>query len=143
MAKGTWQMPEKFLLKISKLHSSTDEIVPKVLSAGAEVVENNVRSNLSSVIGTGTKEESRSTGQLLAALGTSAARQDKDGDFNVKVGFSENRTDNKSNAMIAGVLEYGKQGQPPKPFLKPSKSKSKKACVSAMEKKLEEEIQKI
>lgn len=143
MAKGTWQMPEKFLLKISKLHSSTDEIVPKVLSAGAEVVENNVRSNLSSVIGTGTKEESRSTGQLLAALGTTAARQDKDGNFNVKVGFSENRTDGKNNAMIAGVLEYGKQGQLPKPFLKPAKSKSKKACVSAMERKLEEEIEKI
>lgn len=136
-------MPEEFLLKISKLQSATDEIVPRVLLAGAEVVEKQVRDNLSSVIGKGTKEESRSTGQLLAALGTTAARQDKDGNFNVKVGFSENRTDNKSNAMIAGVLEYGKQGQPPKPFLKPAKSKSKKACVSAMEKKLEEEIEKI
>lgn len=149
MAKGNWKMPEEFLLKISKLQSATDEVVPRVLLAGAEVVEKQVRDNLSSVIGKGTKEESRSTGQLLAALGTTAARQDKDGNYNVKVGFSENRTDarspggGKNNAMIAGVLEYGKQGQPPKPFLKPAKSKSKKICIAAMEKKLEEEIEKI
>lgn len=143
MAKGTWKMPEDFLLNIAKLGAATDEIVPKVLSAGAKVVEDKVRENLSSVIGKGNKEESRSTGQLLSALGTTAARQDKDGNFNVKIGFSENRTDGKSNSMIAGVLEYGKKGQPPRPFLKSAKSKSQKACVAAMEKKLNEEILKI
>lgn len=143
MAKVDFKMPEEFLLKISKLADKTDEIVPKVLAAGAEVVEKNVRSNLSAVVGKNTKGESRSTGQLLAALGTTAARQDKDGNFNVKVGFAENRTDGKSNAMIAGVLEYGKHGQPPKPFMKPAKRKFKKPCIQAMETKLDEEIKKI
>ena len=143
MAKAKFVAPEEFLLKISKLAEATDEIVPKVLAAGAEVVEKNVRSNLSAVIGKNTKGESRSTGELLAALGTSAARQDKDGNFNVKVGFAENRTDGKRNAMIASVLEYGKHGQPPKPFLKPAKTKSKDACIRAMKEKLEEEISKI
>ena len=142
MAKASYKIPEEFLSKISKLAEKTDEIVPKVLAAGAEVVEKNVRANLSSVIGKNTKEESRSTGQLLSALGTTAARQDRDGNFNVKVGFAENRTDGKSNAMIASVLEYGKQGQPPKPFLKPAKTKSRSSCIQAMEKKLEEEIKK-
>lgn len=143
MAKAKFVAPEEFLLKISKLAEATDEIVPKVLAAGAKVVEENVRSNLSAVIGKNTKTESRSTGELLAALGTTAARQDKDGNFNVKVGFAENRTDGKSNAMIAGVLEYGKSGQPPKPFLKPAKRNSKNGCIQAMEKKLDEEIKKI
>lgn len=143
MAKAKFVAPEEFLLKISKLAEATDEIVPKVLAAGAEVVERSVRSNLSAVIGKNTKGESRSTGELLAALGTTAARQDKDGNFNVKVGFAENRTDGKSNAMIAGVLEYGKHGQPPKPFMKPAKRKSKKPCIQAMEKKLEDEIKKL
>ncbi len=143
MARCSYKMHEDFLLKISKLAQATDEIVPKVLAAGAEVVERSVRSNLSAVIGKNTKGESRSTGELLAALGTTAARQDKDGNFNVKVGFAENRTDGKSNAMIAGVLEYGKHGQPPKPFLKPAKRKSKSGCVQAMEKKLDEEVKKI
>lgn len=143
MAKAAFKMPDEFLSKISKLADKTDEIVPKVLKAGADVVEDAVRDNLTAVIGNDTKEESRSTGQLLSALGTSAARQDSDGNFNVKVGFSENRTDGKKNAMLAGVLEYGKHGQPPKPFLKPAKTKSKNACIQAMENKLEEEIEKI
>ena len=143
MAKVDMKMPEEFLLKLSKLGEKTDEIIPKVLEAGGEVVEAKVKSNLQSVIGSGTKEESRSTGELLSALGVSSARQDKDGNFNVKVGFSEPRSDGKSNAMIAGVLEYGKSGQPPKPFLKPAKSGSKKACVDAMIAEFEKEVENI
>ena len=140
MAKATWKMPEDFLMKVSRLADKTDEILPKVLKAGAEVVEAKVRSNLASVIGKGTKKPSRSTGQLLSALGTSQARQDKNGDFNVKVGFSEPRSDGESNAKIAAILEYGKSGQPAKPFLKPAKSASKNAAIKAMKVKLESEV---
>jgi HK97 gp10 family phage protein len=140
VAKATYKLPEDFLLKVSKLADKTDEILPRVLQAGGEVVEAKVKSNLQSVIGSGTKEESRSTGELVGALGVSSARQDKNGDFNVKVGFSEPRSDGKSNAMIAGVLEYGKHGQPAKPFLKPAKSASKNACIEAMKAKLESEV---
>ena len=143
MAKAAFKMPEDFLLKLSRLGEKTDEIIPKVLEAGGEVVEAKVKSNLQSVIGSGTKEESRSTGELLSALGVSSARQDKNGNFNVKVGFSEPRSDGKSNAMIAGVLEYGKSGQSPKPFLKPAKSASKSACVDAMIAAFEEEVESI
>ena len=143
MAKAAFKMPEDFLLKLSRLGEKTDEIIPKVLEAGGEVVEAKVKSNLQAVIGSGTKEESRSTGELISALGVSSARQDKDGNFNVKVGFSEPRSDGKSNAMIAGVLEYGKSGQPPKPFLKPAKSASKNACVDAMIAAFEKEVENI
>ena len=143
MAKAAFKMPEDFLLKLSRLGEKTDEIIPKVLEAGGEVVEAKVKSNLQAVIGSSTKEESRSTGELLSALGVSSARQDKDGNFNVKVGFSEPRTDGKSNAMIAGVLEYGKSGQSPKPFLKPAKSASKSACVDAMIAAFEKEVENI
>ena len=143
MAKATFKMPEDFLLKLSRLQDRTDDIIPRVLKAGGEVVEAKIKSNLQSVIGKGTKEESRSTGELVSALGVSSAKQDRDGNFNVKVGFSEPRPDGKSNAMIAGVLEYGKHGQPPKPFLKPAKSASKKACVEAMVSAFEKEVEKI
>ena len=143
MAKATFKMPDEFLMKVSKLEELTDEILPRVLEAGAEVVEAKVRSNLSAAIGKGTKEPSRSTGELLSALGTSSAKQDRDGNFNVKVGFSEPRRDGDSNAKIATVLEYGKSGQPARPFLKPAKSASKSACIQAMEQKLTEEIDRI
>lgn len=143
MAKATFKMPDEFLMKVSKLEERTDEILPRVLEAGAEVVEAKVRSNLRAAIGKGTKDPSRSTGELLSALGTSSAKQDRDGNFNVKVGFSEPRRDGDSNAKIATVLEYGRSGQPARPFLKPAKTASKSACIQAMEQKLTEEIDKI
>ena len=143
MAEVAIKMPEGFLLKVSRLNDKTDEIVPRVLEAGGEVVEAKVKSNLQAVIGKDTKGKSRSTGELVSALGVSSARQDRNGNFNVKVGFSEPRLDGKSNAMIASVLEYGKSGQKPKPFLKPAKSASRKACIETMKQKLEKEVESI
>jgi hypothetical protein len=69
MAKVDFKMPEEFLLKVSRLAEKTDEIIPKVLEAGAEVVYDKVKSNLSSVVGKNTKVKSRSTGELESALG--------------------------------------------------------------------------
>jgi HK97 gp10 family phage protein len=140
MAKAMMKMPEDFLLKVSKLESKTDEIIPKVLESGAEVVEGKVRSNLSAVVGANTKLPSRSTGELESALGSSQARQDKNGNWNIKVGFDEPRSDGSSNAKIANILEYGKHGQPAKPFLKPAKSQSGKSCIDTMKAKMESEV---
>lgn len=143
MAKGEIKMPEEFLLKLSRLGERTDEILPKVLEAGGEVVLAKAKSNLASVIGKGTKVESRSTGELVSSLGVSSARQDRNGNFNVKVGFREPRSGGKSNAMIAGVLEYGKHGQPPKPFMKPARAQTKTAAIQTMQNKFDEEVGRI
>ena len=143
MAKVTMKMPEDFLQKVSRLNDKTDEIIPRVLKAGGEVVLDKVKSNLNSAVGRDTKYPSRSTGELSAALGISPALQDRDGNHNVKVGFSEPRRDGSSNAKIANIIEYGKAGQPAKPFLKPAKSTSRKQCIEAMKAKLDEEVNKI
>jgi HK97 gp10 family phage protein len=140
MAKASFKMPEDFLRKVSALEDKTDEIIPRVLKTGGEIALDKVRNNLSGVIGKGTKTESRSTGQLVNALGLSPARMDKEGNYNVKVGFSEPRRDGVSNAKIANIIEYGKHGQPPKPFLKPAKTASRTPAIEAMKKKLDEEI---
>ena len=55
MAKCDMKMPEDFLMKISKLGSNFDSVADTVLQAGGEVVLKKVKSNLSSVIGRGTK----------------------------------------------------------------------------------------
>ena len=140
MAKVTMKMPEEFLLKLSRLGNKTDEIIPRVLEAGGEIALDNVKTNLKSVIGQATKEKSRSTGELVRSLGLTKARQNREGNWDVKVGFSEPRSDGDSNAKIANVLEYGKHGQSPKPFLKPAKTQSRKACIDAMQKKFESEV---
>lgn len=143
MAKAEFKLPEDFLLKISRLGEKTDEILPRVLEAGGAVVLDKVRANLQAVVGRDTKEESRSTGELVSALGVSPAKIDRDGTYNVKVGFAEPRPDGRSNAMIANVLEYGKSSQPPKPFLKPAKTASRAPCIEAMERALEQEMEKL
>ena len=144
MAKAEIKMPDDFLQKVSTLGDKTDEIVPRVLEAGGKVMLARVKSNLQAVIGSGTKYDSRSTGELVQALGVSGARVDREGNHNVKVGLSEPRRGaGSANAKIANILEHGKHGQPPKPFLKPAKSAVKDACISAMKTKLEEEIESI
>lgn len=149
MAKANFKMPDDFLQKVSKLGDKTDKIIPVVLEARGEVALEKLRNNLNSVVGKDTKYPSQSTGELSKALGISPALMDKDGNFNIKVGFSEPRSDARnpggsdSNAKIASVLEYGKHGQPPKPFLKRAKTQSKKPTVEAMKATLEEEIKKL
>jgi len=143
LAKVDFKMPEEFLSQISKLGSRFDAVAESVLEAGGEVVLQKVKSNLSSVVGSGTKFDSRSTGELERSLGLTSVRMDKDGNHNIKIGFAEPRADGGSNAKIANILEYGKHGQPAKPFLKPAKRSSKDACVSAMQKKFEEEVSKL
>ncbi|RGC48108.1 HK97-gp10 family putative phage morphogenesis protein [Enterococcus gallinarum] len=143
MAKVDIKMPDDFLLKISKLGSDFDPVAEKVLKAGGEVVFKRTKSNLSAVIGKGTKHESRSTGELEKALGVTSVRLDRNGNHNIKIGFSEPRSDGESNAKLANILEYGKHGQPAKPFLKPAKSASKSECISTMKITFEEEVKKI
>lgn len=143
MTKVDIKLPEEFLMKISRLGEKTDEVIPKVLEAGAAVVLPKVKANLQDAIGRNTKYKSRSSGELLEALGVSPVRQDKDGNFNVKVGFREPRKDGGVNAKLANILEYGKPGQPPKPFLKPAKTATRKPCIQAMEQKLEQEIESL
>jgi len=140
VAKVQVKMPDEFLLKVSRLAQKTDVIIPKVLEEGGVVVLKEVKYALNAVVGRNTKISSRSTGELKSALGLSPAKQDKNGDFNVKVGFSEPRSDGGNNAKIANIIEHGKHGQPAKPFLKLAKAKSRKPCAEAMIAKLNEEI---
>lgn len=143
MAKAEVQLPEELLTRLSQLGAKSDEIAEKMLEAGGEVLLSRVKSNLAGVIGKGTKFPSESTGELERSLGLSPAKLDRNGNHNIKVGFSEPRADGSSNARIANIIEYGKHGQPAKPFLKPAKSASKAAVIEAMKQIFEQEVSKL
>ena len=143
MAKVDIKMPEDFLEKIKKLGDREDSIAEAALEAGGEIVLEKARGNLANAVGNGTKYPSRSTGDLERALGLTTVKLDRDGNHNIKIGFAEPRSDGRSNAAIANIIEYGKHGQPAKPFLKPAKSASKAACEEAMKQKFEEEVKKL
>ena len=143
MARVDVKMPDEFLERMSRLGSNFDSIAETVLEVGGEVVLEKTKSNLASVIGSGTKYDSRSTGELESSLGLTGVKMDRTGNFNIKVGFSEPRRDGGSNAQLANIIEYGKSGQPAIPFLKPAKSASKKQCIETMKQAFETEVEKL
>ena len=143
MAKVSCKLPDELLEKLSKLGKKSDEIAEKALKAGGKVLYDEVKKNLQGVRGQNTAYPSRSTGELEDALGISSVKIDKNGNSNIKVGFAEPRKNGKKNTTIAMVLEYGKHGQAPKPFLEPAKRKAKKPCMEAMKNVLESEVGKL
>ena len=143
MAKAYMKLPDDFLEKLSRLGNRTDEICEKMLKAGGEVVLSKAKSNLSSVVGQGIKYKSRSTGELESSLGLSDVRLDKNGNYNIKIGFAESRKDGSSNAKLANIIEYGKSGQAAKPFMKPAKNSSKTKCIEVMKATFDKEVDSI
>jgi HK97 gp10 family phage protein len=144
VARCSFKMPNDFLEKLSKLDNRFDEIAPKVLKAGAKPVLEQAKQNLKSRIGEGTKYPSQSSGELLDALEVTEPFLDRNDNWRLRVGVASTK-DSKgvSNAMKAAIMEYGKSGQPPKPWLKPTKSKTRKACIEEMRKTLDVEIEKL
>ena len=143
MAKADIKFPDTFLEQLSRLGSQFDSVAESVREAGGEVVLEKAQRNLAAVVGTGTKYDSRSTGELVDSLGLSPVKLNKSGNHDIKVGFSEPRSDGGSNAKIANILEYGKHGQAPKPFMKPARTSSKAECIQVMKDTLEAEVKKL
>ena len=132
MAKVTAKLPDAFTEKLAALGDRTDEVCEKMLEAGGKIALQAVRNNLSAVIGSGTKYPSRSTGELQSTLGMSPVKLDKNGNYDIKIGFNEPHSGGVSNAMIASIIEYGKTGQKAKPFMKPAKRSCKSDVEAAM-----------
>lgn len=151
MAVCKVNLPDEIYKAIEKLSSNTDKVIKSTLEAGGKVALDITKSNLRRSV---TNSSKRMTGELVGSLGMSKVRINSKGIHNIKIGFNEPRKKQYkakkkrsynliTNALIAGVLEYGKSGQHPRPFLKPAKSKSKKACIEAMKQKFDEEISKL
>lgn len=143
MARVQIKLPNDFIDALDSASSLIDNSAEQVLKAGANIVEPRMRSNLSAAIGSSTKQPSRSTGQLAKALGTAPVKVNSRGDYNVKVGFAENRDDGRANALIANVLEHGRSNQPARPFLAPTRSQTKRSAITAMKQTLAARIQQV
>ena len=143
MARVQIKLPNDFIDALDSASNIIDNSAEQVLKAGANIVEPRMRSNLSAAIGSSTKQPTRSTGQLAKALGTAPVKVNSRGDYNVKVGFAENRDDGRANALIANVLEHGRSNQPARPFLAPTRSQTKRAAITAMKQTLAARIQQV
>jgi HK97 gp10 family phage protein len=136
-------MPDDFLKRVSQVGAAADEIIPKALAAGGEIVADELRRSLASVLSNDEKNVSRRTGKLEDSIGVSKTLVDRDGNYNIKVGFADNRDDDKvNNSRIANVIENGKKGQPPRPFIKPAMKKSESAAKQAIIETFDREVSK-
>ena len=140
MANVKLNLPKEYMSQLTRLGKRTDEIISKMLVAGGEVVLPEVRSNLQAVIGRDTKYPSRSTGELVDALGLTPPDVDKKGVHNIKVGFREPRRGGGINAKVANIIEHGKPGQPAKPFLEPARRKTASKVTQVMAEVFDREV---
>ncbi|MDO5722405.1 MAG: HK97 gp10 family phage protein [Actinomycetaceae bacterium] len=143
MARVDVRLPNTVIDALNQVGNVVENNAEQILSAGASVVEPRLRANLTAAIGRGTKAPSRSTGQLVSALGTTAVKVNSRGVYNVKVGFAENRRDGRSNALIANVLEHGRSNQAARPFLTPTRSQTRKPAQEAMKTALTTVIEQV
>ena len=143
-----------FSKKLAALGAHSDEILEKAMAAGAEAALPTVRECLQSVIGRGNKYPDHSTGEMVNSLGTSPVKVDSKGVVNVKIGFNEPRkrqyTSKKTgkrtevtNGLIANVLENGKHGQPPRPWLKRAKTQATKVFRAKAQEIIDKEVEKL
>jgi HK97 gp10 family phage protein len=143
MAKVSYKLPDDMLEKMSMLGDKYDDITKIALEEGAKPLFDTAKSNLKSAIDKDTKQESRSKGDLVKSIRITRPFLDKNGNWGIKVGCEGIDSKGVSNAMKASVLEYGKSDQVARPWLKPSGSKAKKACIEKMKSTFDLEVDKL
>lgn len=143
MARVQIRLPNSFIDALGAAGDVVESSAEEILQAGAGVVEPRMRANLQAAIASSTKQPSRSTGQLLGALGTTTVKVNSRGDHNVKVGFAENRRDGRSNALIANVLEHGRSNQAAQPFLASTRSQTRRPAIETMKQTLAAKIEAV
>lgn len=142
MAKCRINFPDKLQYKFEQFSKKTDEIMQKAVKAGAAAAKPIFEQSAKSIVGSA--PNSRSTGELVHAIGATDAKPTADG-YDTKIGFYDVRSNSKtSNELIANTIEYGKSGQPPKPMLNvDTRRKMRAAARKAMVEVLQQEADKL
>lgn len=136
MAKCTFKAGDEYALKLSRLSRSYEETAKKAIYAGAGIVADKIHENLEGVL------SDESTGQLEASFGITPILQDKNGDWNAKVGFDGYDSKGVPNQLKARALESGTSTQRKRPFVAPAVRATRKAAQQAMGKVIDEEFEK-
>ena len=120
MAHFNLELPTDIIKDFEKIYSNSDEIFGKMTRAGAEVVLENIKSNV---------PKSFVDSEIMNCLKiTKTYKTPTDDGINTKVGFFgyfENKDGKKTPApLVANVFEYGSTTVTKKPFLRKSFNKS-------------------
>lgn len=139
MARIAFKAGEEFALKLSRLEAGSDEIAKRAVYAGAGIVADKIRENLSVNL----SGSQQSSGALEASLGITPVTTDRDGWINAKIGFDGYDERGVPNQLKARVMESGSSRVKKRPFVRPAVTATKKAAVEAMQRVVNEETEKI
>ena len=129
-----------------------EEMFENALFSAGRIVLKAYKEELKRAIGS--NKNSKSTGELLDSLGMTPMKRNNDGFFDVRIGFNEPRRTQRAakgkrsyktstNAMIATVFEYGRHGQPARPFVVKARKKSINKALEEMGYVFSKEIEKL
>lgn len=139
MAKFTVKTGTDFSSKIYALGKNAKTAIESSLKGGAAVVADEVRRGIDSLPeNTGITKRG-----LQEGLGFSPVRENKDGVYDIKVGFRDYNERGVANAEIARIMESGTSKTPKHPFVRPAANRAKKAAIAAMQEAFDEECEKI
>jgi HK97 gp10 family phage protein len=160
MARIAFKAGEDYALKLSRLGAETDTVAKKALFAAADIVTDKVRGNLSALptdkfryLQNGDKFNGLTEPEkqdLSDSLGITPIQNDKNGDWNVKIGFDGygKRVTRKypkgvPNQMLARAVESGSSVRKKTPFVRPAVNATKQQAQETMAKIIEEETKRI
>ena len=141
MARMSIDAGDKYAIKLSQLSVKSEEVAKKAIYAGAEIVADKIKSNLTGVL------SSEATGDLMRSLGITPIDKDKNGNWNAHVGFdgysgeaTTNYPKGVPNQLKARVLESGSSKQKKRAFVRPAISSTKSAVIKKMNQVIEDEL---
>ena len=162
MAKITFQGQSEYFLKLQQLDQvfAKEETLERAVHAGAAPVADAIRSRLASLPGdefrhlqpgevfSGLPEDQKQ--DLLSGFGLSPISRDGKGFVSTKAGFDGYGThptkaypNGVPNALIARAVESGSSVRKKTPFVRPAVKATKDESISAMERVIDEECEKI
>ena len=136
MAKLTVKGLDDYALAISKLGDRADDVAKKAIYAGAKIIADKAKQNLENVL------SGDSTGDSVESFGVTPISQDKDGNWNCKIGFDGYDRSGTPNQLKARVLESGSSKQKKRPYMRPAVRAKKQEAIKAMGDIIDTEIQK-
>ena len=137
MARMTFKAGDEFALKLSRLSADSDRIAKQAIYAGAKVVADEIKNSLEGVL------SPEATGDLADSFGITPISQDRDGNWNARLGFDGYDRNGVPNQLKARALESGTSKQPKRPFARPAVNRTRKKAQAEMARTIDEEIYKL
>lgn len=154
MAKLHIKAASEFSKQLLKWHDHAGDISKKAIYTGAGPVADRLKAAMQANLDdqaylgfTGSADRKNvgyePTGSMAANFGITGMSQDKDGNWNVHVGWDGYDPNGKANQLKANVMESGSSKQKARPFVKPTVAAMKAKTEKTMANVIEAEIKKI